>query len=155
MGGSARLGSPRSPAMSRSLPACLVPGPATPIPSALREPPPVAGPPRRNPGSVPTQTTIILKHATAPNGGSGVQAVAHRPRDWSLLVFPQPRQVCTWAACWPSTRARAGAIGTSTPWTWSWPLSGHFDQREAGQVDQRIEKLSALVPGHDVGRRWS
>ena len=33
------------------------------------------------------------------------------------------------------------------------PLSSeHFDQREAGQVDQRIEKLSGLVPGHDVGR---
>jgi hypothetical protein len=36
------------------------------------------------------------------------------------------------------------------------PLSSeHFDQREAGQVDQRIEKLSGLVPGHDVGRLWS
>lgn len=36
------------------------------------------------------------------------------------------------------------------------PLSSeHFDQREAGQVDQRIEKFSGLVPGHDVGRLWS
>jgi hypothetical protein len=36
------------------------------------------------------------------------------------------------------------------------PLSSeHFDQREADQVDQRIEKLSGLVPGHDVGRLWS
>jgi hypothetical protein len=36
------------------------------------------------------------------------------------------------------------------------PLSSeHFNKREAGQVDQRIEKLSGLVPGHDVGRLWS
>ena len=43
------------------------------------------------------------------------------------------------------------------PWTWFLaPLSSeHFDQREAGQVDQRIEKLSGLVPGNDVGRLWS
>jgi len=36
------------------------------------------------------------------------------------------------------------------------PLSSeHFDKRDAGQVDQRIETLSGLVPGHDVGRLWS
>jgi hypothetical protein len=45
----------------------------------------------------------------------------------------------------------------STPWTWSWPRSAASTSisGEAGQVDQRIEKLSGLVPGHDVGRLWS
>jgi hypothetical protein len=40
-------------------------------------------------------------------------------------------------------------------WVLATLSSEHFDQREAGQLDQRIEKLSGLVPGHVVGRLWS
>jgi hypothetical protein len=40
-------------------------------------------------------------------------------------------------------------------WVLATLSSEHFDQREAGQLDQRIEKLSGLVPGLDAGRLWS